>query len=36
MLECHIKFIDDEFASRLAKTKTKSIFIGIESGSPES
>ncbi len=35
-LECHIKFIDDEFASRLAKTKTKSIFIGIESGSPES
>jgi radical SAM superfamily enzyme YgiQ (UPF0313 family) len=34
--ECPIKFIDEAFVARLAKTKLRSIFLGIESGSPES
>lgn len=35
-VECHVKFIDEDFVDRLSKTKIRSVFLGIESGSPES
>jgi anaerobic magnesium-protoporphyrin IX monomethyl ester cyclase len=34
--ECSIKFLDDNFIEEISKTKLKSLFLGIESGSQKS